>query len=82
MLYMICPTCGELLGNKELIYVQEMKKICDEFGIDDNMISQGLANENEKIVEQKKKLIQDLCVNMCCRMRMMNYINLVNLVKG
>ena len=46
MLYLVC-TCGEILGNKQLVYEEYMKKICENLNLDFDMVSQGLADKNE-----------------------------------
>ena len=64
MLYMICPTCGELLGNKQLIYIQKLKEICDKYDINDDLLSKGF-DKNPQFVEERQKLIQSLFDNIC-----------------
>ena len=81
MLYMICPTCGELLGNKQLIYTQKLKEICDKYNIDDELLSKGF-DKDPKFVEERQKLVQSLFENICCRMRALTYVELVKLIKG
>ena len=44
---------GEVLGNKQLVYEEQMKNICDEMGIDNDMISQGLADKEGEFKEKK-----------------------------
>jgi len=80
MLYMICPTCGELLGDKQTIYTSELKKICDEFNVDDTNIAR--IDKDPKFIEKRKNLIEELFKNMCCRVRVMTYVDLVTLIKG
>jgi hypothetical protein len=82
MLYMICPTCGEPLGNKEITYISEMKAVCDSLGVDDDMISQSSINSNKDYIKKRQEIISKLVTNPCCKMRMMNYIDTVQLVKG
>uniref|UniRef100_A0A6C0E9T9 Uncharacterized protein n=1 Tax=viral metagenome TaxID=1070528 RepID=A0A6C0E9T9_9ZZZZ len=82
MLFMICPTCGEHLGNKELIYIAEMKAVCDSIGIDDDLVSQGKFDTHPEYVEKRQKIINKLLRRGCCKMRMMNYIDVVQLVTG
>ena len=41
MLYMVCPTCGELLGDKQIPLNEGLKKICDKYDIDDELLSRG-----------------------------------------
>ena len=52
MLYIVCPTCGFLLGNKEEIYYKKMSDLCEEYGVDDNMLSLGILN-NDKDHDQE-----------------------------
>jgi len=80
MLYMICPGCGELLGDKQTIYTSELKKICDEFNVDDTNIAR--IDKDPKFIEKRKNLIEELFKNMCCRVRVMTYVDLVTLIKG
>ena len=82
MLFMICPTCGEPLGNKELEYISEMKKVCDSMGVNDDIISQGNLDKDENYIKKKSKIVNELLANPCCKVRMMTYIDLVQLVKG
>ncbi len=81
MLYMICPTCGELLGDKQLIYNTKLKEICDQYNINDDLMARGF-DKTPEFVEERKKLIQSLFKNICCKMRVINYVELVKLIKG
>jgi DNA-directed RNA polymerase subunit N (RpoN/RPB10) len=78
---MICPTCGELLGDKQLIYTQKLKEICDKYDINDDLLSKGF-DTNPQFVEERQKLIQSLFDNICCKMRVLTYVELVKLIKG
>jgi hypothetical protein len=79
---MRCPTCGEVLADKEILLVNGMKEICDEMGVDDDIISQGLVDKNPKYIEKRKELVNKLFDNICCRIRAMTYIDLVQIIKG
>jgi DNA-directed RNA polymerase subunit N (RpoN/RPB10) len=81
MLYMVCPTCGELLGDKQLIYNTELKKICDKYNINDDLLSRGF-DKNSEYIEARQKLIQSIFNNICCRMRAITYVELVKIIKG
>lgn len=81
MLYMVCPTCGELLGDKQLLYNDGIKKICDKYNINDELLSRGF-DKTPEFVEERSKLILSLFKNVCCKMRALNYIELVKIVKG
>lgn len=69
MLYPSCPTCHNILADKQLLYEQALEKICNE------KISE------EKKSEKKEKLLNDLGLDkICCRMRIISYIDQVNLI--
>lgn len=69
MLYPSCPTCHNCLADKQILYEKSLEKIC-----------------NEKISEEKKKEKKELLLNdlglpkICCRMRMISYIDQVTLI--
>jgi hypothetical protein len=81
MLYMVCPTCGELLGDKQIPLNDGLKKICDKYNINDELLSRGF-DKTPEFIEARSKLVQDLFVNVCCKMRALNYLELVKLIKG
>jgi hypothetical protein len=82
MIYMICPECGELLRHKQIIYEDEMQKVCDEFGIDYNMISQEGMERNEEYVKRRQEIVNNLATNICCKFNLLTYISIVRLIKG
>jgi DNA-directed RNA polymerase subunit N (RpoN/RPB10) len=81
MLYPICPTCGNLLANVQLPYQKDIKKLCEQYNVDIEMMSRGII-DNEKFNEEKKKILDkytDL-ERYCCRMRLMNFCDIVRIV--
>ena len=68
MLYIVCPTCGYFLGQKNLEYEDGKKKICSNPKIS--------AEEKEK--ELSKLLLGLKLKRYCCKMRMMTYKDIVN----
>ena len=71
-LYIKCPSCGRLLGDKEIKYEEGIKKINSEILTDEE--------RQEKISE----LINSLEIpknNYCCKMRLMTYIDTFYIVK-
>lgn len=74
--------CGEILGNKQLVYEEGMKNICDEMGIDNDMISQGLADKEGEFKEKRCKLVNGLCRRLCCKQLMITHVDVVSLIKG
>ena len=81
MLYMRCPTCGELLGNKEPILIKKLKEICDELHVDDDIISLGNIDKDPTFIKKRQEIVKDMCPNICCRMRMPTYIDIVQIIK-
>jgi len=81
MLYPICPTCGNLLANVQLPYQKDIKKLCEEYNVDIEMMSRGII-DNEKFNEEKKKILDKYTdpERYCCRMRLMNFCDIVRIV--
>ena len=76
MLYLKCPTCHNLLGDKQIVYDNEISKIIQE---------QEIGNiTKEEADKQKKDVLNKVISNnkkYCCRTRMMTYVNLTKLIK-
>lgn len=70
MLYLKCPTCHELLGNKELLYIERLKDITD-------------SNDSEETKNAKKiQLVNNMQLKrICCKMRLTTYKMLINIIK-
>jgi DNA-directed RNA polymerase subunit N (RpoN/RPB10) len=81
MLYPICP-CGELLSNKQLVYEEKMKKVCEDLGVDFDMVSQGLTDKNEEYKNKRSEILNGLCRRYCCKSLMITYIDIVYHIKG
>ncbi len=79
MLYMYCPSCNTLLGDKQIYYETKLKKICEsQFDKDENLV----LDKKEEIDKQKKALLDELELhNICCRMRMLTYTRLIDIVQ-
>jgi len=82
MLYIRCPTCGDLLGDKQVVYEERMKEICESIGVDDDIVSQGNLDKNEEYKRKRQLVVNELCTRYCCKMRLMNYVDKVRLIKG
>ena len=54
MLYPICPSCGALLSNIQLPYQRDMKKLCEQYDIDYEVMSRGIVNDSEFNKEKEK----------------------------
>ena len=70
MLYITCPTCGYFLGPKTVKYEEEKKKI---------------INDPKYSDEEKEELITKVLINLnikryCCKMRMMSYKDIVDII--
>lgn len=74
MLYTKCPTCKQLLSDRQMIHEAILEKIC----IDEDM---------EKISEEeannlKKELVRALNLERyCCTQRIMTYTKLIDIIK-
>lgn len=74
MLYMFCPSCRELLGDKQKYYERHMNEICQK--VEMNELTK---DEAEK---QKQNLINNLGLRRyCCKQRIMTYVRTVDLIK-
>lgn len=70
MIYPVCPTCQNLLADKQLKYEDELEKICNN-----------TKSSNEQKQALKKKMLDDLgLTRYCCRMRMVSYLDQVKLI--
>ncbi len=71
MLYFRCPTCKTNLANKQIPYEKGTEKICND---------KKLSEEEEN--EKKMKLLDDIEIKrLCCRMRMISYISLIETIQ-
>lgn len=70
MLYYKCPSCRTILANKQLLYEKGLKEICENVKL----------SEKQKNEEKKKLLDKLQLVNICCRMRMISYVDKVNVL--
>jgi DNA-directed RNA polymerase subunit N (RpoN/RPB10) len=82
MPYTICPTCGALLSNIKEAYDQDMKKLCDDEDIDHELMSRKIIYD-EKLNEKKKKIMDKYTDphRICCRMRLGNAVDSVDIVR-
>jgi DNA-directed RNA polymerase subunit N (RpoN/RPB10) len=69
MLPPVCFTCGRLLADIQIPYETEIKKINN-------------SNDSELIKQEKKRelLTKFYINNYCCRMRILSYINLIDII--
>jgi DNA-directed RNA polymerase subunit N (RpoN/RPB10) len=70
MQYKTCPTCGYFLGQKTYEWEIKSNEICN---------NPNLSND------EKEKKKQDLLLSLnlkryCCKMRMMSYVKLVDII--
>ena len=71
MIYLKCPSCGTVIGNRQIMYENGLSEIMDNKN----------TNNTEKL-ELKTKLLNELGLSRyCCKMRVITYINLPNIVK-
>jgi DNA-directed RNA polymerase subunit N (RpoN/RPB10) len=71
MIYLKCPTCGYILGNRQKIYEQGLEEI-----------ESNPNNDEEKKLELKLKLVNSLELKRyCCTMRVITYKNKTEIIK-
>ncbi len=70
MIYIKCPSCGLLLGNRQMVYEKGLEEI-----------NSNPNTDNEKKLELKTKLVESLGIKRyCCKMRVMTYKNLPEII--
>ena len=70
MIYLKCPTCSTVLGNRQIIYETGLKEILNNKNLTDKM------KDDEKL-----KLLNSLdLTNYCCKMRVITYVNLTEIL--
>ena len=71
MIYLKCPTCGYILGNRQIIYDQGLEKI-----------ESNPNNDEEKKLKLKQELVNSLELKRyCCTMRVITYKNKTEIIK-
>ena len=71
MLYFRCPTCSTILANKQILYEKGLEEIC---------VNPNLPKKQSN--DAKKELLDRLEVkNGCCRLLMLSYVRLIDIVK-
>lgn len=75
MLYIKCPTCRRLLGDKQLYYENKLAEICKN---NEN----GMYKNQEEVDAEKEKLVNNIGIDRyCCKIRLLSYVRLVDVVK-
>jgi len=70
MKYVICPTCGKVLGDIEI-----------EYEIKSNEIMMSNISEQEKVV-RKRELVEGMGIKRyCCKMRIFTQIDPYKIIK-
>lgn len=71
MIYLICPSCGYVLGNRQKIY---------DIGLEE--IESNPNNDEKQKLELKQKLVDSLKLKRyCCKMRVITYKNKCEIIK-
>jgi DNA-directed RNA polymerase subunit N (RpoN/RPB10) len=71
MIYLKCPSCGTVIGNRQIPYENKLKEIDNNPNID----------EDAKL-DQKNKLINSLEIKRsCCKMRIMTFKSMPLIIK-
>jgi DNA-directed RNA polymerase subunit N (RpoN/RPB10) len=72
MLYLSCPTCRSVLAHIELPYIDLINQVEND---------KVLMNNLEKKQAYISKRLQELVENDCCRMRLITYSDLVQILR-
>jgi DNA-directed RNA polymerase subunit N (RpoN/RPB10) len=80
MYYIICPTCGDLLGTKYVPYSTDLIILCKQHKIDINYLSLYLK-EDHTFRDDSAKILNKYFRNICCRQYAMNAINVADLIQ-
>ena len=81
MLYILCPTCGYLLGTKEIKYEESMKELYKKYNIDQESVSKGILETNDNFIKDRSDIINKLCERYCCKMRFVTYLDLSQIIR-
>jgi DNA-directed RNA polymerase subunit N (RpoN/RPB10) len=71
MIYIRCPSCGYILGNRQMLYEAKL----------DEIVSNPNLDEDAKL-DLKTKLVDSLKLKRyCCKMRVITFKQLTDIVK-
>ena len=70
------------LRHKQIVYEDRMKQVCSDLEIDYDMVSKGILDNNDEYKKKRSDVVNDLCEKMCCKIYMITYVPMVNLIKG
>jgi DNA-directed RNA polymerase subunit N (RpoN/RPB10) len=71
MIYIRCPTCGYIIGNRQILYESRMEEINNNPNTDDDIK-----------LELKTKLVESLNLKRyCCKVRVMTFKQLTDIIK-
>jgi DNA-directed RNA polymerase subunit N (RpoN/RPB10) len=71
MIYIRCPTCNYILGNRQKIYDKNLEEI-----------ESNPNNDEAQKLELKQKLVELLQIKRyCCTMRVITYTNKTEIIK-
>lgn len=75
MLYIRCPTCRTLLGDKQIYYEKKLEEICKNQDMDK-------YKSQEAVDKDKMDLVNNIGLDRyCCKNRLMTYVRLIDIVK-
>ena len=71
MLYLKCPNCKNILGNKQIPFEEMLKKICEDSKL----------THDQKEVKKRELLDYFGLDKYCCRSQIISYAKLIEFVK-
>jgi hypothetical protein len=74
-----CPSCGDLLSNIQLAYQADLERLCEEMGIDIEILSRNV--DNEEFNEARAKIVSKYIDfhNYCSKMHLMTFCDTVRI---
>lgn len=82
MKFMICPTCGAKLANKQLVMEAKLIEVCNNLGLNFDLISSGVADSDEKFIKERTKIVNEICKRYCCKEHLVTCCEIVDIIRG
>jgi len=80
MIPMLCYNCGCLLRHKQIVYEDRMEKICNEMGVNYDIVSKDTLSPDSEYSEKRAEVVNELCEKICCRLTMITYVSIGKLI--
>jgi DNA-directed RNA polymerase subunit N (RpoN/RPB10) len=75
MIPLVCPTCRDFLGNKQLYYEKGLEEICKKQKMNKYKSDNEFENEKEKLFNNLELR------RYCCKMLFLTYVPLIDIIE-